>query len=39
VDDDMIPPGSLEGLQRAGGGRKRKSSVSERLLGAASVKE
>jgi hypothetical protein len=34
VDDDMIPPGSLEGLARAGGGRKRKSSVSERVLGA-----
>jgi hypothetical protein len=34
VDDDMIPPGSLEGLARAGGGR-RKSSVSERVLGAA----
>ena len=39
VDDDMIPPGSLEGLRRAGGGKRRKSSVSERLLGAASVKE
>jgi hypothetical protein len=34
VDDDMIPPGSLEGLARAGGDRKRKSSVSERVLGA-----
>ena len=34
VDDDMIPPGSLEGRARAGGGRKRKSSVSERVLGA-----
>jgi hypothetical protein len=34
VDDDMIPAGSLEGLARAGGGRKRKSSVSERVLGA-----
>jgi hypothetical protein len=34
VDDDMIPPGSLEGLVRAGGGKRRKSSVSERVLGA-----
>ena len=34
VHDDNIPPGSLEGLRRAGGGRKRKSSVSERVLGA-----
>ena len=34
VDDDMIPPGSLEGLRRAGGGKRRKSSVSERVLGA-----
>jgi hypothetical protein len=33
VDDDMIPPGSLEGLRRAGG-KRRKSSVSERVLGA-----
>ena len=34
VEDDMIPPGSLEGLVRAGGGKRRKSSVSERVLGA-----
>jgi hypothetical protein len=33
VPDDMIPPGSLEGLRRAGGGKRRKSSVSERVLG------
>ena len=32
VEDDMIPPDSLEGLARAGGLR-RKSSVSERILG------
>jgi hypothetical protein len=37
VDADMIPPGSLEGLRRAGGGRKRKSSVSERVLEAVNV--
>jgi hypothetical protein len=33
VDEDMIPPDSLEGLARAGGGGMRKSSVSERIFG------
>jgi hypothetical protein len=32
VEDDMIPPDSLEGLARAGSLR-RKSSVGERIIG------
>jgi hypothetical protein len=40
VDDDMIPPGSLANLNREGGGRRRRSSMSERMLGSsASVRE
>ncbi|GMI18866.1 hypothetical protein TeGR_g12782 [Tetraparma gracilis] len=41
VEDDMIPPGSLAGLNREGGGKRRRNSMSERLLGgsAMSVRE
>jgi hypothetical protein len=37
VDDDMIPPGSLANLNREGDGKRRRSSMSERLLGSVRV--
>ena len=39
VDDDMIPPNTLERLKREGGGKRRRNSMSERLLGEGSVRE
>jgi hypothetical protein len=39
VDDDMIPPNTLERLKREGGGKRRRNSLSERLLGEGSVRE
>ena len=38
VEDDMIPPGSLASLNREGGGKRRRSSMSERLLGSTTNK-
>jgi hypothetical protein len=38
VDDDMIPPNTLERLKREGGGTRRRNSMSERLMGG-SVRE
>jgi hypothetical protein len=39
VEDDMVPPGSLERLKRVGGGSRRRNSLSARLLGDGSVRE
>jgi hypothetical protein len=39
VDDDMIPPDTLERLKREGGGKRRRNSMRERLLGEGSVRE
>jgi hypothetical protein len=38
VDDDMIPPDTLERLKREGGGKRRRSSLGD-VLGGASVRE
>jgi hypothetical protein len=35
----MIPPNTLERLKREGGGKRRRNSMSERLLGDGSVRE
>jgi hypothetical protein len=39
VDDEFIPPDSLEGRRRAGGSSRRRNSMSERLIGRLSMRE
>jgi hypothetical protein len=39
IDDDMIPPASLRKMKMSGGGSRRRSSMSQRLMGEGSVRE
>jgi hypothetical protein len=39
IDDNFIPPDSLEGRRRAGGSSRRRNSMSERLIGRLSARE